>query len=301
MSESYMLTNSKTMADEWGRPGRDDEEDEDLSEEEILFVPPSRHHTTTNELDPPSSISSHNPSSINTSRNRREVFDTASLREALPSSPSDNLDRFTLQPGRRRRKVLAVLDLNGLLFFREKIEQTPKGIIPHAQVGTFNVWDRRHSETFLDFMFDTFDIGVWSSARQENVVKLVERTFGAGRMSALVFMWDQSYCTVEKRKPRPLFAKDLKKVWTAFPQYVNGNTFLLDDDEEKAKHNPPYTGIHPKEWTRFLPQDDKLGPDGPIRLYLRALSNALQSDHELTAEAYIEQHPFIDDGDRGRN
>ena len=253
-------------------------EDDFEAEEEILFVPKKPSAAAF-----PSG--SAKPSTV-----AAERFEVQTLRDAIDEvAGAMPVQRVVAAPARR---ILVVLDLNGLLFFREKIEQTPRGVTSHAQVGTFNVWDRRHGDSFLDFVFSSFDVGVWSSARQENVTKLVERTFGPKRMKSLVFMWDQSYCTVEKRKPRPLFAKELRKVWEAFPQYDRSNTLLIDDDEEKAKHNPDYSAIHPKEWTRHLPQDDKLGPGGVIRRYLETMLDSLRSDGDMTVEEYVRTHPF---------
>lgn len=70
--------------------------------------------------------------------------------------------------------MLIVLDLNRVLVFRVFKSRTSDfpGIdaVPGATVvGQFLSWKRPHLEKFLDFLFDNFAVGVWSSAMQKNV------------------------------------------------------------------------------------------------------------------------------------
>jgi hypothetical protein len=237
--------------------------DDEDSEEEILFVP---------------------------TKSKQPSLDMNTLISALPLVP------------RTKRKILAILDLNGILFYRELISKTStstsNGSKPHAKVGKFYVWDRDHCQSFLDFLLGSFDVAVWSSAALVNVLPLVKRTFGDARSDSLVFVWDQDKCGMEKREgktTRPLFVKELTKVWKEYPQYSNGNTILIDDDILKARYNPPNTAIHPSEWTKLQLDDQKLGPDGSIRRYLAGLSDALQSERRLKVEDYIKKYPFVED------
>lgn len=112
---------------------------------------------------------------------------------------------------------------------------------------------RPHLDSFLDFLFDSFDVAVWSSAMQRNVTKLIDYAFGAERRNMLVCELDQGSCPQEKhpdpKAKKPLFLKPLSCVWKAHPQYNESNTLLIDDTPAKAGRNPLNLLYSPAEWT----------------------------------------------------
>jgi hypothetical protein len=184
-----------------------------------------------------------------------------------------------LKLSQRLPRRLVVLDLNGLLLYRillGKSKSVPDEHIKTAEkVNKFYAWRRPHVDEFLDFMFDSFAVAVWSSAMMHNTTKLIDFVFG-GRRRKLVFEWDQRRCDeVQHPNPnekKPLFLKRLSKVWAAFPEWNETNTLLVDDTPAKARDNPPHLIYSPPEWTILSDRgDDDLGPEGAIYCYLREL------------------------------
>lgn len=160
-----------------------------------------------------------------------------------------------------RRKKLLVLDLNGFLVDRVRLNGDG-GTAPQPSTkcdlyeGGCSVYFRAHMREFIDWCLETFELGVWTSAKRHNVHALLDSVFGA-RKTQLCFIWDQSNCTTvgALRHPdcsyKPIFLKELSKLWThgcAAGPFDPNNTILLDDTVYKTAANPAHTSIHPREW-----------------------------------------------------
>jgi hypothetical protein len=95
------------------------------------------------------------------------------------------------------KRLLVILDLNGTLLIRPK-------------KASFHL--RPHAEPFLDLLFRTCDVGVWSSAMPHNVAPMVKGVFGDRPLYCVL---DRSH-TVPDRTPgaKPhATIKDLRRVW----------------------------------------------------------------------------------------
>ncbi|KAG6554870.1 hypothetical protein Mapa_003453 [Marchantia paleacea] len=167
------------------------------------------------------------------------------------------------------------------------------------------VYKRTGCEDFVQFCLDNFVVGVWSSAREHNVVSLVEYTFKEAK-DKLAFVWHQTHCTDTKlkhpeNKKKPVFLKELSKLWDKTePDLPWGkgdfgptNTVLIDDSPYKALRNPPHTGIFPATYKATYPEDNYLA--GELRNYLEGLVDAAD------VQVYLEKHPIgmpsLDHGD----
>lgn len=188
----------------------------------------------------------------------------------------DQLNSLTVTSPKR----LIVLDLNGLLIFRvfhREKDKFKENLNTSEKVNEFYVWKRPHVEAFLDWIFDHFSVGIWSSAMHKNVDALIEWTMGTERRKRLVFEWDQSRCLKEDHpihKHKPLFLKPLSLVWESFPEWNESNTLLVDDSPLKAKRNPDHLLFSPPEWSIETECGKaELDKNGDIRTYLEELHN----------------------------
>ncbi|KAK1267878.1 hypothetical protein QJS04_geneDACA006928 [Acorus gramineus] len=86
----------------------------------------------------------------------------------------------------RTRKILLVLDLNGLLadVFLD-IHNAYRG---DRRIGGKSVFRRPFCNEFLKFCFERFDVGVWSSRKRKNVDGLVDFLMGSMKRK-LLFCW----------------------------------------------------------------------------------------------------------------
>ena len=144
-----------------------------------------------------------------------------------------------------------VLDVNGLLVertFTALRDAQDEPVEPDTRVGQFHIYNRPGLQRFVAMLLERFVVGVWSSAKQHNLRGIVTHIFGDAE-ERLAFVWGQEACTYAgtSGKSKPLFLKELCRVWTApaFAAFGPNNTLLVDDDEYKAARNPPHTAIHP--------------------------------------------------------
>ncbi|KAL1553408.1 hypothetical protein AAHA92_14092 [Salvia divinorum] len=194
------------------------------------------------------------------------------------------------------KKKLLVLDLNGLLV--DISSYVPYNYDPDNIIMKKAVFRRPHCDDFLNFCFEKFNVGFWTSRTKRNMEPLLDFLLGNNR-SRLLFHWDQSHCTdtgyytVEK-KNKPLLLKKLKKLWDKCEPglpwergvYNESNTLLLDDTPYKALTNPRYTAVFPYSYRFRDVRDNSLGPGGDLRVYLEGLAEA------ENVQEYVKQNPF---------
>ncbi|WCJ34385.1 Haloacid dehalogenase-like hydrolase (HAD) superfamily protein [Euphorbia peplus] len=194
---------------------------------------------------------------------------------------------------KERKKKLLVLDLNGLLCYRacaHKIETIPKYRVADAVHGNILVYKRPHCEDFLNFCFERFEVAIWSSAKTWYLDRALDLVMGSLK-DKLLFSWDQSKCTkpgfnTKENIDKPIFLKELSKIWLNYLEYSSSNTLLIDNDPYKAILNPPQTAVFLNEYDAEDQDDDALGPEGELRNYLEALAKA-----EEVGE-YVKKNPF---------
>ncbi|KAL6337020.1 hypothetical protein AAG906_036334 [Vitis piasezkii] len=172
--------------------------------------------------------------------------------------------------------------LSGLLLHR-----------PDVVFGKHLVYSRPHSEDFMKFCLERFEVGIWSSSIERNLDAALDCAIG-GLRGKLLFAWDQVYCTDTgfkslEKKTKPLFLKELRKIWEKSDlgkRFSSSNTLLIDDSPYKAILNPANTGIFPASYNAVNVNDTELGPRGALRLYLDGLVDAVD------VASYVKEHPF---------
>ncbi|CAD5324522.1 unnamed protein product [Arabidopsis thaliana] len=174
-----------------------------------------------------------------------------------------------------------------------------RGDVPaDINIGRRAIFKRPFCDEFLRFCFDKFEVGIWSSRKQNNVVRITEFLLGDLK-SKLLFCWDMSYCattsvgSLENRYKYVVF-KDLNRLWEKHDprlpwkmgDYNETNTVLLDDSPYKALLNPPYTAIFPHSYNHQNKTDTSLGNGGDLRLHLEKLVEA------ENVQDFIKKNPF---------
>ncbi|XP_059299848.1 uncharacterized protein LOC132052361 isoform X1 [Lycium ferocissimum] len=197
-------------------------------------------------------------------------------------------------------KKLLVLDVNGLLADIVPLRYVPYSLEASIIVSGKAVFKRPFHDDFLQFCFERFHVGVWSSRIKRNMELVLDFLLGDAKQK-LLFCWDQSHCTdtgfpvVGKRRSKPIILKKLKKLWDNYEpdlpwergEFDESNTLLLDDSPHKALCNPPNTAIFPNSYHYMDEKDDSLaGPGGDLRVYLEGLSMA------ENVQKYVESNPF---------
>ncbi|KAI3713128.1 hypothetical protein L1987_71700 [Smallanthus sonchifolius] len=195
----------------------------------------------------------------------------------------------------RSKKMLLILDVNGLLV--DVIQPPPKDCKPDIKISKRAIFRRPFLDDFLGFCFERFDVAIWSSRTRKILDPVVDYLLGDLKKK-LVFVWDLSHCTnssarsLENRHKFIVFKK-LRNIWEENGRiasingyYDESNTLLLDDSPYKALLNPKHTGIFPLSYRHKDINDNSLGPDGDLRIYLEGVAAS------VNVKTYVEQHPF---------
>jgi hypothetical protein len=138
---------------------------------------------------------------------------------------------------------LVVIDLNGTILYRPDRRKS-------------HIFRRRpHADTFVRYCVETFWVVFWSSARPENVRRMVETLVSPELLDKVVAVWgrDRFGLTSEDYNARTQCYKRLTALWddpvvrASFPAdrpgyegkcWDQGNTVLIDDSAEKARSEP---------------------------------------------------------------
>jgi len=153
---------------------------------------------------------------------------------------------------------LIILDLNGVLVARPSFRDRRRNV---------SYTKRAHCDEFIRFCFEHFQVAVWSCGKRQNMEMDLFIHYG----DRVVFQWDQEHSTnlwprtsvVSKEKP--LFLKELGKVWEEFPQFGPDNTLLIDNHAEKFETDPLSCCILVSEFAAAEAlQDTALAPDGNL-------------------------------------
>ncbi|PHU23959.1 hypothetical protein BC332_09066 [Capsicum chinense] len=93
----------------------------------------------------------------------------------------------------RSNKKLLVLDLNGLLADIVPLQHVPYGFKVDAIVSGKAVFKRPFHDDFLQFCFEKFNVGVWSSRIRKNVELVLDFLLGNAK-EKLLFCWGRAGC-----------------------------------------------------------------------------------------------------------
>ncbi|KAK9058829.1 hypothetical protein SSX86_023672 [Deinandra increscens subsp. villosa] len=200
------------------------------------------------------------------------------------------------------KKKLVVLPVGGFLVHRahsRRPKTIPENRRPDFCSGKFMIYRRPYCEGFLKFCFERFEVGIWSSAMEHNIDGVLTNVMGELE-SKLLFTWGQNQCTETKfkcvgNKHKPLFLKQLDHIWEkkyiyhrwSAGEYSASNTLLISDPIT-ALLNPPNNVISPAEYDSENKQDDFLGPNGELRVFLEGLAEAKD------VQTYVKTHRIGD-------
>jgi len=150
------------------------------------------------------------------------------------SNKPDVLER-SLSP----RRLLIILDLNGVLLFRPDRKQLTK------------FKPRPDLDQFFNYIFSNHEVMVWSSARSENVGAMCKELFSEEQHSKLVAIWarDKLRLTPIEYDNKAQVYKQLSWVWEdaeiaaralsiGKQKWSQSDTVLIDDSLMKASAEP---------------------------------------------------------------
>lgn len=184
--------------------------------------------------------------------------------------------------------LLVVIDLNGTLLHRPDRRHSA------------NFQSRRFAEPFVKYCIETFWVVIWSSARPENVKRMVNELLTPESLKQVVAVWgrDRFGLTESDYNARTQCYKRLTTLWddplikSSFPRtrggfeggcWDQGNTVLIDDSAEKAR-SEPFNAITLPEFTGGVDVTVDVLPK--VHDYLNELC------YQEDVSAYMRANPF---------
>ncbi|KAL6798756.1 HAD-like domain-containing protein [Trichoderma sp. SZMC 28012] len=186
---------------------------------------------------------------------------------------------------RNPRRILVIMDLNGTLLYR-----------PNKR-NPFNFIQRPHAREFLDYCVDTFHVAIWSSARPENVDKMVGQLLSPQQRAKCLVIWgrDKFGLSPADYSARVQCYKRLSSIWNdpnvvaSHPAAAQGqrwdqtNTVLVDDSAEKGR-SEPYNILQLPEFEGLANEPPNVLPQ--VHDYLNTLC------YQTNISSYIRDRPF---------
>lgn len=181
--------------------------------------------------------------------------------------------------------LLVVIDLNGTILYRPNRKEPQRFIA------------RPHALRFLQYCIDTFSVVIWSSARPENVMYLIDAILPPALKQRCIAIWGREKFNLSKSDyaRRVMCYKRLTTIWKdpqiarSHPEFQYGanwdqtNTVLVDDSVEKGQ-SEPYNLIRIPEYFGNEHEKGEILPQ--VHDYLNQLSL-----HD-NVSAYMRSMPF---------
>lgn len=203
----------------------------------------------------------------------------------VPDPTPAYLVRASFLPRRRAHPgpLLVIIDLNGTVLHRPNSKQSSKFLA------------RRHAPEFVQYCVRTFWVVIWSSARPENVERMVTTLLPPDDLRQVVAVWGRDMFNLSPAdyNARVQCYKRLTTLWNnpvvraSFPheggRWNQGNTVLIDDSAEKAR-SEPHNAITLPEFTGDTDEEVDVLPK--VHDYLNELC------YQEDVSAYMRANPF---------
>ena len=98
--------------------------------------------------------------------------------------------------------------------------------------GYYVVFERPGLQPFLDFLFENFNVSVWTAASKDYALFIIEKILLKKKKRKIDWIFFSYHCEISKSIKK--HTKDLKMLWEKYQ--INGynthNTIILDDYDE---------------------------------------------------------------------
>jgi len=169
-----------------------------------------------------------------------------------------------------------ILDLDQTLISAEALEEfdydrfklKAKKFKKVQMENYYLVFERPHLQKFLDFLFDNFNVSIWTAASKDYALFIIEKIVIAGKRNRKIdYIFYSYHCNASEKHKKG--TKDLSMIWDIYKltQYDKNNTVILDDYDEVYKtQNSNCIIAKPFEFTADTSENDKFLKDLKTKL-----------------------------------
>lgn len=145
------------------------------------------------------------------------------------------------------KKGYFVLDLDQTLISAEPAEEydfsknknKAKKFVFHDMNGYYVVFERPGLQPFLSYLFDNFNVSIWTAASKDYALFVIDKVILAGNKNRKIdFIFFSYHCDISETMKKG--TKDLSLLWDTFKLsgYSKENTVILDDYDEVQNTQP---------------------------------------------------------------
>lgn len=138
-------------------------------------------------------------------------------------------------------KINILLDLDQTLISGEPTEQydfkknkeKAKKFVFHDMEDMYIIFERPGLQEFLTFLFDNFNVSVWTAASKDYALFIVDKIILQGNSNRkLDYVFFEYHCKISEKLKDQL--KGLSLLWDIFKlsNYNSKNTLIIDDNDE---------------------------------------------------------------------
>lgn len=149
----------------------------------------------------------------------------------------------------KRKKFNIILDLDQTLISAEPTEeynfkeatnkQKAKLFVWHNMDGYYIVFERPGLQKFLTYLFDNFNVSIWTAATKDYALFIIDKIIIAGNANRkLDYIFFSYHCDISKKFKKN--TKNLCVLWDIYKikKFNKNNTFILDDYDEVQNTQP---------------------------------------------------------------
>jgi TFIIF-interacting CTD phosphatase-like protein len=144
------------------------------------------------------------------------------------------------------------------------------------------IFERPHLQTFLDFLFENFNVNIWTAASKDYALFIIEHIIKAGRPERkLGYTFFSYHCSLSSKLKNG--TKDLSMLWDVYkdPKYNKYNTFILDDYDEVYETQPKNCiEIEPFFFTKKGSERDDILSEHKMVKYLKKVKDKINKGDE---------------------
>lgn len=190
------------------------------------------------------------------------------------------------------KKANVILDLDQTLISAEPTEEydfkknrtKAKKFVFHDMDGYYVVFERPGLQPFLTYLFDNFNVSVWTAATKDYALFVIDKIVIAGNANRKInFIFFSYHCDISEHKKKA--TKALSLLWDVFEleEFSKENTVILDDYDEVCKTQPGNCiAIDPFEFSKENSEQDTFLSE--LTVQLRDLKDKVDSGEKITAE-----------------
>lgn len=118
-------------------------------------------------------------------------------------------------------------------FDHDKFKSKTKKFKKVQMENYYHVFERPHLQKFLDFLFEHFNVSIWTAASKDYALFIIEKVVLAGKRNRKIdYIFFSYHCNASEKHKRG--TKDLSMIWDIYklPGYDKSNTVILDDYDE---------------------------------------------------------------------